>query len=63
MKAWVSKGIRYPPSPRPQRWVLLFGLIARKKTNVLNTPPGNYDRKIKTQRNWRGPAQVVEHVV
>ena len=31
--------------------------------NTLNIPPGEYGRKIKTQRNRRGPAQVVEHVV
>ena len=33
------------------------------KANALNIPPGEYGRKIKTQRNWRGPAQAVEHVV
>jgi len=31
--------------------------------NALSDPPGEYDRKIKTQRNWRGSAQAVEHVV
>ncbi len=31
--------------------------------NGLSIPPGEYGRKIKTQRNWRGPAQAVEHVV
>ena len=31
--------------------------------NRLSEPPGEYGRKIKTQRNRRGPAQVVEHVV
>ncbi len=31
--------------------------------NALSIPPGEYDRKIKTQRNRRGPAQAVEHVV
>ena len=31
--------------------------------NGLSIPPGEYGRKIKTQRNRRGPAQVVEHVV
>lgn len=31
--------------------------------NALSIPPGEYGRKIKTQRNRRGPAQVVEHVV
>ncbi len=38
---------------------LLFGGAA----NALSIPPGEYGRKIKTQRNWRGPAQAVEHVV
>ena len=31
--------------------------------NALSIPPGEYGRKIKTQRNWRGPAQAVEYVV
>ena len=31
--------------------------------NALNFPPEEYDRKIKTQRNRRGPIQVVEHAV
>ncbi len=31
--------------------------------NVLNVPPGEYVRKDETQRNWRGPAQAVEHVL
>ena len=31
--------------------------------NALNLPPEEYDRKVKTQRNRRGPIQVVEHVV
>ena len=31
--------------------------------NALSNPPGEYGRKIKTQRNSRGPAQAVEHVV
>ncbi len=31
--------------------------------NRLSIPPGEYGRKIKTQRNRRGPAQVVENVV
>ena len=38
-------------------------LWAVLKANALNTPPGEYGRKIKTQRNWRGLAQAVEHVV
>gem|GEM_PF-271033 len=31
--------------------------------NPLSKPPGEYDRKVKTQRNWRGGTQPVEHVV
>jgi hypothetical protein len=31
--------------------------------NALSVPPGEYARKGETQRNWRGPAQAVEHVV
>ncbi len=42
-----------------RREASLFGDAA----NALNIPPGEYGRKIKTQRNRRGPAQVVEHVV
>ncbi len=33
------------------------------QANASNTPPGEYGRKTKTQRNWRGPIQAVEHVV
>jgi len=38
---------------------LLFGGLA----NAVNPPPEEYGRKAKTQRNRRGPIQVVEHVV
>lgn len=31
--------------------------------NALNTLPEYYDRKVKTQRNWRKVDQAVEHVV
>jgi hypothetical protein len=31
--------------------------------NAINSPPEEYDRKIKTQRNRRGLKHVVEHVV
>jgi len=34
-----------------------------KKANALSIPPGKYGRKAKTQRNRRGPAQAVDHVV
>jgi hypothetical protein len=33
------------------------------KANASSIPPGEYARKSETQRNWRGPAQAVEHVV
>ncbi len=42
-----------------RRKARLFG----DAVNTLSIPPGEYGRKIKTQRNRRGPAQVVEHVV
>ncbi len=43
-------------------WVLVpFGISA--EANALSPPPGDYDRKIKTQRNRRGPAQAAERVV
>ncbi len=42
-----------------RRGARLFG----DALNRLSIPPGEYGRKIKTQRNRRGPAQVVEHVV
>ncbi len=41
-----------------RRRARLFG----DAVNTLSIPPGEYGRKIKTQRNRRGPAQVVEHV-
>ena len=31
--------------------------------NALNIPPGEYGRKIKIQRNWRGLSQAVEYVI
>ena len=31
--------------------------------NALNIPPGDYNRKIETQRNWLRFVQAVEHVV
>ena len=40
-----------------------IGKNSELKANALNIPPEKYDRKIKTQRNWRGLEQVVEHVV
>jgi len=37
--------------------------LLRVGANALSMPPGKYGRKAKTQRNRRGSAQVVEHVV
>ena len=46
-------------------WVLGVStlLVPPIKANALSIPPGEYGRKAKTQRNRRGPAQAVEHVV
>ncbi len=38
------------------------GLPFGVAVNALSSPPGEYGRKVKTQRNSRGPAQAVEHV-
>ncbi len=35
---------------------------ASAEANALSIPPGKYGRKIKTQRNRRGPTQAVEHL-
>ena len=53
VQAWGANRIRYPGSPRRKRWMLdvgrsyPFGVVA----NALSIPPGEYGRKIKTQRN------------
>ena len=64
-KAKVANGIRYPSSLSCKRWVLNIARIdpCGVKANALSIPPGEYARKGETQRNWRGPAQAVEHVV
>ena len=64
-KARVAKGIRYPCSPSRKRWILNIACIDPRGViaNALSIPPGEYARKGETQRNWRGPAQAVEHVV
>ena len=53
MKAWGANRIRYPGSPRRKLWVLSVGGIEsfRAVVNTISTPPGEYGRKIKTQRN------------
>ena len=65
MKARVANGIRYPSSPSRKRWILNIACIDPRGViaNALSIPPGEYARKGETQRNWRGPAQAVEHVV
>ena len=35
----------------------------RAGVNTISIPPGEYDRKVETQRNLRGPAQAVDYVV
>jgi len=64
-KAGGANGIRYPGSPSRKRWILGVGGIdpSGAAANALSIPPGEYGRKVETQRNWRGPAQAVEHVV
>jgi len=63
-KARVAKQIRYLCSPSRKRCPLtLASLLAGVQANALSGPPGEYGRKAKTQRNWRGPAQLVERVV
>ena len=41
----------------------VFGGKKCGEGNPLSRLPGEYDRKVKTQRNWRGSTQLVEHVV
>ena len=64
-KAWGANRIRYPGSPRSKRWILDAGGIHSfcVAANAISIPPGEYGRKVETQRNWRGPAQAAEHVV
>jgi hypothetical protein len=42
-------------------WLLEIFFI--NLANALNIPPGDYNRKIETQRNWLRFVQAVEHVV
>ncbi len=52
-KAWGANRIRYPGSPRLKRWALaMWGVDPlRGVANALSAPPGEYGRKVKTQRN------------
>ncbi len=45
-------------------WFALYAKqLIQGPTNALNTPLGEYGCKAKTQRNLRGSAQAMEHVV
>ncbi len=52
-KAWGANRIRYPGSPSGKRWALGVGGIdpPGAEANALSAPPGEYGRKIETQRN------------
>ncbi len=52
-KARVANGIRDPGSPSCKRCRLGVGGVksASAVANALSLPPGDYDRKVKTQRN------------
>ena len=45
-----------------ESWVLA-GFPVSAEANALSSPPGDYERKFKTQRTRRGPAQAAERVV
>ena len=64
-KVWGANRIRDPGSPHRKRWILGVGniKILCAAANAISIPPGEYGRKVETQRNWRGPAQAVEYVV
>ena len=60
-----QQNCRYPSSPRPKRCALAVPSIDPRsgQAYALSAPPGKYGRKAKTQRNRRGFAQAVDHVV
>ena len=57
--------MRYPCIPRRKRCTLVVPSIDPRSdlAYALSVPPGKYERKLKTQRNRRGFAQAVDHVV
>ncbi len=61
--AWGAKQIRDLRSPSRKRSLLVIGIYLGDEANALSRAPGEYERKLKTQRNWRGGAQAVERVV
>jgi hypothetical protein len=52
-KARGANGIRYPGSPSRKRWILgVCGIDSIcAVVNTISIPPGEYGRKVKTQRN------------
>ncbi len=52
-KARVANGIRNPGSPSSKRCGLGVGGVKSISAgaNAISPPPGDYDRKVKTQRN------------
>ena len=50
---WGANRIRYPGSPHRKRWILGVGGIEPlgAAVNTISIPPGEYDRKVETQRN------------
>ena len=61
----IIKTTTDPCSPRPKQCALAMAGIDPRcgEANALSAPPGKYGRKAETQRNRRGPAQAVDHVV
>ncbi len=53
VRRWVANRIRYPGSPRSKRCSLGVAGIdpCCAAVNALSEPPGEYGRKVKTQRN------------
>ena len=52
---WGANRIRYPGSPHRKRWILGVGGIDPfcAAVNTISIPPGEYDRKVETQWNWK----------
>ena len=50
---WGANRIRYPGSPHRKRWILGVGdiKILCAAANAISIPPGEYGRKVETQRN------------
>ena len=50
---WGANRIRYPGRPHRKRWILGVGGIDPfcAAVNTISIPPGEYDRKVETQRN------------